>query len=171
MRPKYRTIRLSNFWRDTRIENVFIKEGILSKLSHKYIYSIPLDIIDQQEQGGFLLGSYKEGPGKLFDIQIEQLIDIIPEQQSISNIEFGQQSWQMLDVALNTHPDLNLIGWFHTHPGHGVFLSEQDINVSYTYFNKPYQIALLLDNLISKKNKELEMGIFSFKKNGEINNC
>ena len=76
----------------------------------------------------------------------------------------------ILDQALDANPDQILIGWFHTHPGHGIFLSEQDLNISYTFFNKPYQIALLLDNQISLRNKQLELGIFSFKHNGEINN-
>jgi proteasome lid subunit RPN8/RPN11 len=36
------------------------------------------------------------------------------------------------------------VGWFHTHPGHGVFMSTTDRD-NHSMYNKPWQVALVLD--------------------------
>jgi proteasome lid subunit RPN8/RPN11 len=36
------------------------------------------------------------------------------------------------------------IGWFHTHPGHGIFMSPTDRD-NHALYSKPWQIALVLD--------------------------
>lgn len=36
------------------------------------------------------------------------------------------------------------VGWFHTHPGHGIFMSSTD-RENHAMYNKPWQVALVLD--------------------------
>ncbi len=42
-------------------------------------------------------------------------------------------------------PDLRIVGWYHTHPGHGIFLSEMDIFLHESFFGLPWQTAFVYD--------------------------
>ena len=166
----YHKIQLSEYWCDTLIEVVYVSTKIFDLLNEYYVNDSHATYDPHIEHGAFLLGDYSRTESGQYDITIDHLILVEAEEQSITNIQFGSAAWLTLDNALEDNPGSKIVGWFHTHPGHGIFLSRDDLNVSYTYFNKPYQIALLLDNQISLKNNQLELGIFSFKENGEINN-
>lgn len=167
----YQKIVLTDYWADTLINSVFVSTLIFDILRDQFVYNKNTAHNPHIEHGAFLLGNYLKNNDDRYSISIDQLILVEAEQQSVTNIQFGHQAWLTLDDAMEDKPDLKIVGWFHTHPGHGIFLSPDDLNVSYTYFNKPYQIALLLDNKISERNDQLELGIFSYKENGEINNC
>jgi proteasome lid subunit RPN8/RPN11 len=51
--------------------------------------------------------------------------------------------------ALGRHPELEIVGWYHTHPGLGIFLSEQDLFVAGHFFPAPYQLSLVIDPIRS----------------------
>lgn len=40
---------------------------------------------------------------------------------------------------------LSIVGWYHTHPGFGVFLSGTDKNTMSLHFSKPSSVAIVLD--------------------------
>ncbi|MEM2900842.1 MAG: hypothetical protein QXT63_08635, partial [Thermoplasmata archaeon] len=48
--------------------------------------------------------------------------------------------------------DYILVGWYHSHPGHTSFLSVTDLETQRKQFNKPYQVALVIDPI----NKEMK---------------
>jgi len=43
------------------------------------------------------------------------------------------------------HPDEVVLGWQHTHPGMGVFLSAHDLFIHRHFFSQPWQIAMVVD--------------------------
>lgn len=43
------------------------------------------------------------------------------------------------------HPDLQMVGWYHTHPGWNVFLSGMDLFICDNFFNRPLDVALVID--------------------------
>lgn len=167
----YQLIKLTDYWKDTVINSMFVSTSIFDLLIECFVDNTIRTYNPFIEHGAFLLGDYLKSSDGHYSISVDHFIQVEAEQQSITNIQFGSKAWLTLDKALEDNPNSKIVGWFHTHPGHGIFLSPDDLNVSYTYFNKPYQIALLLDNIISKRKKQLELGIFSYKENGEINNC
>jgi len=168
---EYQKIILTDYWTDTLVESVFVSTSIFDLLVEYFVNNKSGKHNPNIEHGAFLLGNYLKSTNGYYSISIDHFIHIDAEQQSATNIQFGSEAWLTLDKALEDNSESKIIGWFHTHPGHGIFLSRDDLNVSYTYFNKPYHIAMLLDNKISWRNKQLELGIFSYKENGEINNC
>lgn len=157
-------------WTDTVLKFVYFSPVVIASLADYYIRQEDNTYDPKVEHGAFLIGQYIRLENSSYEIYVDQLLKVIPENNSSSTIEFGSQAWTALDDVLSKNPDSTALGWFHTHPGHGIFLSPADLNVSYTYFNRPYQIALLLDNMSPVKNDSLVLGIFSFKNNGEINN-
>ena len=42
-------------------------------------------------------------------------------------------------------PDCELMGWMHTQPGYGIFLTTQDIRLQKQFFGKPYQTLMIID--------------------------
>ena len=47
--------------------------------------------------------------------------------------------------SLTVNVTESLLGWQHTHPGLGVFLSEQDLFIHRNFFAEAWQIALVVD--------------------------
>jgi hypothetical protein len=43
------------------------------------------------------------------------------------------------------HPTRRILGWYHTHPGFGIFLSDMDMFIHGNFFNLPWQVALVYD--------------------------
>lgn len=56
---------------------------------------------------------------------------------------------------------VNIFGWYHSHPGYGVFLSERDRFIVKNFFNKPYNLTLVVDPT------KQDFGAFTFN-NGYI---
>ena len=55
-----------------------------------------------------------------------------------------------------------MLGWFHSHPGYGVFLSGMDMFIENNFFNLPYQVAYVVDPLSGKD------GFFGWEDQGKI---
>jgi len=47
----------------------------------------------------------------------------------------------------NKFPGLVVVGWYHSHPGHGVFLSRQDMNIVENIYNSDWHLAYVVDTL------------------------
>ena len=60
--------------------------------------------------------------------------------------------------------DKLLVGWHHTHPGYGIFLSSLDKFIQNRFFNLPWMVALVVDP------KAENMGFFQWK-SGRIAHC
>src|SRR5208337_2037861 len=61
-------------------------------------------------------------------------------------VTFTADTWQHIQVLMDKqYPDLRIVGWYHTHPGHGVFLSEMDVFLHESFFGLPWQAALVYD--------------------------
>lgn len=61
-----------------------------------------------------------------------------------------------------------IVGWLHTHPQHTPFLSQPDLNIHNGFFQKDYQIAVVIDPL--SENDHMDTGVFTRKTNGLMNN-
>jgi proteasome lid subunit RPN8/RPN11 len=63
-----------------------------------------------------------------------------------AQVTFTQQTWNHIhQVKEMKFPKLRIVGWYHTHPGFGVFLSEMDSFIQENFFNQPYQVAIVLE--------------------------
>lgn len=105
------------------------------------------------ERGGFLLG--KATPGH---IEISAFMPAAYTAATKSSLRFTAQTWNDYDDRKEEQfPDLELLGWAHTHPGHGVFLSNRDktVNLFFKY------LAVVYDPL------QNEIGFFYLKPSPE----
>ena len=97
------------------------------------------------ELGGILVGNVGRASGRLF-IEIK---DFIPAHKGISHrasFEFTNEAQQEIHEILEAnYKEFLIVGWFHTHPGYGIFLSSADQFIDQNYFKEKYHVALVLD--------------------------
>lgn len=76
-----------------------------------------------------------------------------------AQVTFTADTWTYINHELDSrYPDDRIVGWYHTHPGFGVFLSEMDLFIQQSFFDLPWQIALVFDPVRD------EEAIFSWRK-------
>lgn len=59
---------------------------------------------------------------------------------------FTHETWQQITRQREQRDSsLQMVGWYHTHPGWGVFLSGMDQFICQNFFGKPLDVALVVD--------------------------
>ena len=63
-----------------------------------------------------------------------------------AQVTFKAETWTHIQQSMERdHPNARIVGWYHTHPGFGIFLSGMDLFIQDHFFNLPWQIALVYD--------------------------
>ena len=66
--------------------------------------------------------------------------------QGGAHVTFTQDTWEHIyKIKDKDYPDAKIVGWYHSHPGFGVFLSEHDLFIHENFFSSPQQIAWVYD--------------------------
>ena len=63
---------------------------------------------------------------------------------------FGHGAWAHIHRQLSRHPDLELVGWYVSRPGFGLFLTPAEVEMHRRYFPRAEQFALVLDSQASR---------------------
>jgi len=98
------------------------------------------------ELGGVLLGGqYVDHDGRAFVI-VSDCLRADHYEATKGSFKFTHDTWSDISRRLEEYPnDLRMVGWYHTHPDWGVFLSGMDIFICENFFNKPLDLALVID--------------------------
>ncbi len=100
------------------------------------------------EMGGVLVGNAFVDSGMPLNVVVVRrgLLGDNSEGTSVS-LKFTSDSWQSINSKLLYLPEeeRNIVGWYHSHPGLGVFLSARDRFTQRSFFANPWQIALVVD--------------------------
>jgi LysM repeat protein/proteasome lid subunit RPN8/RPN11 len=133
---------------------IFIQHGTLGDID-KYLSS---DL--HNELGGVLVGDVcTNNDGKNF-IVIDNFIIAKHTNSSLSRLTFTHETWNYINEILeNDYTGKKILGWFHSHPGHTVFLSTFDVFIQENFFNLEYMVAYVFDPTIK------ERGFFLWKEN------
>jgi hypothetical protein len=63
-------------------------------------------------------------------------------------VTYTQETWEKIYQEKDQkHPKLDIVGWYHTHPGFGVEFSDMDKFIQQNFFSGPTQFALVVDPL------------------------
>lgn len=99
----------------------------------------------QVELGGVLLGHAYLHNQQVF-VQVEAAIPAITDDQGPVHFTFTGDAWAQLHAdKQELYPDLDIVGWFHTHPDLGVFFSADDEVVHAAAFTQPWHVGLVVD--------------------------
>ncbi len=112
-----------------------------------------------REIGGVLVGKIHKDKSGPF-LKVDATIDALYAEEKGTELTFTQDTWDYIHKELESkHKDKKIVGWYHTHPGFGIFLSDRDLFIHQSFFNLPYQIALVYDP------KSHEHGVFVWRDN------
>lgn len=90
---------------------------------------------------GVLIG--QEYNGRL---EINASIPGVNAAQAGTHVTFTQDTWEHIyKVKDRDYPEERIIGWYHSHPGFGVFLSDHDTFIHKNFFSSPQQVAWVYD--------------------------
>jgi proteasome lid subunit RPN8/RPN11 len=67
-----------------------------------------------------------------------------------ASVTYTPESWRYVNDRLaQLYPDDTavIVGWYHTHPGFGIFLSGMDRFIHHNFFTQIWHVALVLDPL------------------------
>lgn len=148
-----------NFLAFGEIENddvkVYIKQDIYKALEK-------LSVSDtSKELGSIIIGDYCQELGKTHVI-VSDYIEAKYTDASASTLTFTHETWDYVHTEHEKrYPDKKIIGWQHTHPNYGIFLSNYDLFIHENFFNLPFQIAYVIDPIQNIR------GFFQWK-NGKI---
>ncbi len=82
---------------------------------------------------------------------IVHIIDSVAAKYTVMNgasVTYTPESWRYLnDTIWERYPDDTavMVGWYHTHPGFGIFLSGMDLFIHQNFFTQIWHIAYVLD--------------------------
>jgi proteasome lid subunit RPN8/RPN11 len=98
------------------------------------------------ELGGVLMGRQAiDGEGRPF-VVVTDSIRAQHYQATRGSFKFTHETWEQITRDRDQMPhSLRMVGWYHTHPGWGVFLSGMDDFICENFFARPLDLALVLD--------------------------
>jgi len=115
------------------------------------------------EVGGFLLGGVYEH--RELYVEIDQFVPAARAASGFASLKFTHETWARLNRQIEREfCDKFVVGWHHTHPGFGVFLSQHDLFIHRNFFCQRWQTALVVDP------RQQKFGFFCWS-GQEIVNC
>lgn len=95
----------------------------------------------ENEVGGFLIGFLGED-----GLTVTHAVPAREAVGSAAQLTFPPEAWTaVLATIEERNQGERLVGWYHSHPGHGVFLSAYDQFIHTQFFPEEGQIAIVID--------------------------
>lgn len=123
--------------------DIFIEEPALRQ-AQAHALSSP-----SREVAGVLIGPHPEKqPDGRYNVYITDTIIAKYTVMQGASVTYTPESWRyMNDQLWQRYPDESamIVGWYHTHPGFGIFLSGMDLFIHQNFFTQLWHVALVLD--------------------------
>lgn len=132
-----------NFVEVGRVEpndlKVYIHQNVyknLEKLSSKN---------SDKEVGSILIGEMVDYLGKK-NLIISEFIEAKYTDSTNASLTFTHDTWEYIHkIRDKKFSDKKIVGWHHTHPNYGIFLSSYDLFIHENFFSLPFQTAYVVD--------------------------
>jgi proteasome lid subunit RPN8/RPN11 len=103
-----------------------------------------------RELGAILVGTISGESSPI--VHVQAAIEAKYTESESASVKFTQKTWEYVNsIKDSQYPDKRIVGWFHTHPGFGIFLSSYDTFIHRNFFDLPWQIAYVIDPLAKKE--------------------
>ena len=149
-------------------KNIYIHQKVYEQI-HKFALNKT-----ENEHGGILVGRVLNEMGKENTI-IEGFIEAKYNTATPTTLTFTHETWEYFHAEIDRkYKDKKIVGWIHTHPNFGIFLSENDRFIQQNFFADSNQVAYVVDPIQHDEgfffwiNEKLERcpGFYLFDKNG-----
>ena len=124
---------------------VYIKQDVYKALEDYARVDI------SNERGTMLIGDYREDNG-VISVIISDYIEGRYAEASASTLTFTHETWDYVHKTREEKfPKKKIVGWQHTHPSYGIFLSNYDLFIHENFFDLPFQTAYVIDPIQNKR--------------------
>jgi proteasome lid subunit RPN8/RPN11 len=142
---------LSKTKKEIVVPVVAIATGVVRSIRQHARSSIKTEVC------GILIGDDDKGR-----VNITACIQGLNAAQGGAHVTFTQETWEHIyKVKDREYPNERIVGWYHSHPAFGIFLSDHDLFIQQNFFSSPLQVAWVYDPVSD------EEGCFGWV-NGEI---
>lgn len=136
--------------REERYQAV-VKQSVLNQIHRHGLSTTDIEVC------GVLVGNVYHDPSGPW-LYIEKAIEGNHATQRAAQVTFTADTWAHIQAIMDKdYPDKRILGWYHTHPGFGIFLSDMDVFIQENFFPEPWQVAFVYDP------KAKEEGLFFWK--------
>lgn len=99
-----------------------------------------------KELGSFLIGDYQIDKKRNYHVVISDYVEAKHTKAGAFTLTYTHETWNDYhEEKERLYPEKKLVGWQHTHPSYGVFLSQYDMFIQENTFNLPFQVAYVID--------------------------
>lgn len=106
---------------------------------------------------GVLVGQWQKDENGPF-ANVTEYIRCNQAASKFAEVTFTHESWSQINNEMDSkYADLRIIGWYHSHPDFGIFLSDRDVFIQENFFSGPGQVAYVVDPI-----RKLE-GVFEWR--------
>ncbi len=125
---------------------IFIKQEALKRIEDHLLSDV------NNELGGVMVGEICINSNDKKFIIINDLIIAKHSNSSLSRLTFTHETWDYInEIMERDFPGSKILGWYHSHPGHTVFLSNYDLFIHENFFNLEYMVAYVFDPTIKER--------------------
>ena len=99
------------------------------------------------ELGGIMLGKecVDDVTGEPF-VWVTKSLEAKHYENTQASFTYTHDSWEEISRERDKlYPELDVVGWYHTHPDFGIFLSSHDLFIQHHFFSQPLQVAYVVD--------------------------
>lgn len=123
--------------RERRFQAIY-RQSVLNNI-HKHGRSQDVEVC------GVLVGNvYNDGHAPF--VYVEGSISGASAAGKATQVTFTAETWEHIQREMDrNHANQKIVGWYHTHPGFGIFLSDMDLFIHENFFGEPWQLAYVYD--------------------------
>ncbi|MBK9781256.1 MAG: Mov34/MPN/PAD-1 family protein [Anaerolineales bacterium] len=126
-------------------KHAYINVFVLKSAYDEMIEHVNID--KNIECGGILVGYPFRDPDveEVFIVIVGVIRDISDDRSVVHFTVTPKVIAKTREILEEKYPDLIAVGWYHSHPGHGVFLSGQDMTIVRGIYNEEWNLAWVID--------------------------
>ncbi len=144
--------------RVTEDKNIYISQNVYKKIRRFAANKT------ENESGGMLIGEVLQEFGKMHII-ISGFIEAKYTDATPTTLKFTHETWEHCHKEMaERFPGKKIVGWIHTHPNFGIFLSEYDKFIHENFFSDDHDVAYVVDPVQNTEG-------FYFWINGALTKC
>jgi proteasome lid subunit RPN8/RPN11 len=113
---------------------------------------------------GILVGRWQRDADGPF-VLVSESIRCDKAVSNAGDVTFSHEAWNDINREMDTRfTELRIVGWYHSHPNYGIFLSDRDCFVHEHFFDNPGHVAHVVDPVHGIE------GVFTWRK-GKLKLC
>ncbi len=135
---------------------VYIKDDVLRAMQQRAKDAGDFEV------GGFYTGGLHHYEGRRY-VDITTQIPALKAESARAQLTFSNEAQKALHEAMDKQSaDKLVLGWYHTHPGYGVFLSGYDLFIHRNFYARDYHTAIVIDPYAESPVRDV--GVFVWEK-------